>query len=316
MTVTSPPEFPASSTRNPGNTSGPDSASDTALDTAATSGATSEAGFVPPAAPLPPRKSTRKSTRSFATLRTITALILREMSTTYGRSPGGYLWAILEPLAGIFLMVVIFSTGFRNPPIGSSFALFFATGILPFMMFMQLSGRIGASLLFSKNLLAYPPVTYLDAIIARFVLNVIVQLLVNYTLIVGIVLVQDLPVALRFQRILMGYAQIMALAVGFGLLNAFLGGMFPVWNRIWSIITTPLLLLSGVLFIYETVPRPYNEYLLYNPLTHAVATVRSGFYARYDATYADPIYVFMVAGITGIIGLVFLHRYHKDILYQ
>ena len=26
------------------------------------------------------------------------------MGTTYGRSPGGYLWAILEPVAGIALL--------------------------------------------------------------------------------------------------------------------------------------------------------------------------------------------------------------------
>lgn len=303
MTVTSPPEFPASPIR----TATPDTASD---EIRADGPQAPHTG--PLAAPLQPRKSGR----SFATLRTISALILREMSTSYGRSPGGYLWAILEPLAGIFLLVLIFATGFRNPPIGSSFALFFATGMLPFTMFIQLSGRIGSALLFSKNLLAYPAVTYLDAIIARFVLNAIVQMLVSYTLIVGIILVQDLPVALTFSRILLGYVEVLALAIGFGLLNAFLGGMFPVWNRIWSIITTPLLFLSGMLFIYESVPHPYNDYLLYNPLTHAIATVRSGFYARYDAAYADPIYVFTIAAIAGITGLVFLHRYHKDILYQ
>jgi capsular polysaccharide transport system permease protein len=280
MTVTSPPEFPA------------------------------------PAAPVAPPLKPRRQTRSFASLRTIMALILREMSTTYGKSPGGYLWAVLEPLAGIFIMVLIFSAGFRNPPIGSSFPIFFATGIVPFTMFMQLSGRIGGSILFSKSLLAYPAVTYIDAVAARFILNAVVQLLINYTLITAIIVLQDVPVALRFSRILLGYAEIMALALGIGLFNAFLGGMFPIWLQIWSIITRPLFLISGVLFIYETLPRPFNEYMLYNPLTHAIATIRSGFYARYDAAYADPVFVFAVAGITGITGLVFLHRYHKDILYR
>ena len=37
----------------------------------------------------------------FATLRTITALILREMATTYGRSPGGYVWAIRGAQLGL-----------------------------------------------------------------------------------------------------------------------------------------------------------------------------------------------------------------------
>ncbi|MDJ0823602.1 MAG: sugar ABC transporter permease, partial [Paracoccaceae bacterium] len=44
---------------------------------------------------LPPRPAYRR--RRFATARAVMALMLREMSTSFGRSPGGYLWAILEP---------------------------------------------------------------------------------------------------------------------------------------------------------------------------------------------------------------------------
>ena len=41
------------------------------------------------------------ATRS--SLRAVAALVLREMSTRYGRTPGGYLWAILEPLGMIIM---------------------------------------------------------------------------------------------------------------------------------------------------------------------------------------------------------------------
>ena len=45
----------------------------------------------------------------FPMARTIGALVMREMSSTYGKSTGGYLWVILEPIAGIVLLTVIFS---------------------------------------------------------------------------------------------------------------------------------------------------------------------------------------------------------------
>ena len=48
----------------------------------------------PPMTPLTPR-----APRRFATVRTSVALMLREMVTTYGRSPGGYIWAVVEPVA-------------------------------------------------------------------------------------------------------------------------------------------------------------------------------------------------------------------------
>ena len=45
---------------------------------------------------LPPQPQLRPP--RVQTFRTISALIMREMQTTYGRSPGGYLWAVLEPV--------------------------------------------------------------------------------------------------------------------------------------------------------------------------------------------------------------------------
>ena len=46
----------------------------------------------------PPTKPDLPTNRRFASFRAIGALILREMATSYGRSPGGYIWAILEPV--------------------------------------------------------------------------------------------------------------------------------------------------------------------------------------------------------------------------
>lgn len=266
---------------------------------------------------LPPRTLRPVGrTRSFPTVRTVMALILREMVTTYGRSPGGYIWALLEPAAGVALLTAIFSLGFRSPPIGSSFAIFYATGIVPFLMFSGLASKVGSALLYSKSLLTYPSVTYLDALVARFLLNASTQLMVAYIVLTYIIVGMGVPVSLDFSRIFLGFSMILSLGLGIGILNGFLFAVAPVWQQIWSILTRPLVLLSGVIFIYERVPVPYNEYLLYNPLVHVIAIIRSGFYARYDAAYASPLYVFTISGVTLVAGLLFLHRYHRDILFR
>ena len=57
-------------------------------------------------APLPRTAAYR---RSFPTLRTVAALVLREMSTRYGRTPGGFLWALLQPLATVLILGFAFS---------------------------------------------------------------------------------------------------------------------------------------------------------------------------------------------------------------
>ena len=65
-----------------------------------------------------------RNTMVFATPRIIVALILREIGTSYGRSPGGYIWALAEPVLGIALLTAIFSIGFRIPPLGNNFSIF------------------------------------------------------------------------------------------------------------------------------------------------------------------------------------------------
>ena len=71
----------------------------------------------------------------------IFALVVREMGAKFGRSAGGYLWAIAEPLGGIVLLAIAFSLALRAPPSGTSFILFYATGTVPFSMFSTMARR-------------------------------------------------------------------------------------------------------------------------------------------------------------------------------
>ena len=110
--------------------------------------------------------------------RTVMALMLREMSSTYGRNAAGYLWAVAEPIGGVVLLTVVFSLALRAPSLGDNFALFYASGMLPFSLYNDLANKVGRSIGFSKQLLFYPGVTYADAILARILLNTLTQIMI------------------------------------------------------------------------------------------------------------------------------------------
>jgi len=261
-----------------------------------------------------PAKLRRVSARlPFAGSRTVLALMLREMSTTYGRSPGGYLWAVLEPVLAIALLSLVFSTGFRSPSLGTNFAIFYATGILPFQFFIIISGRMAQSINYSKALLAYPRVTFVDVLLARLLLNTVTQMLVAVLIFTGIRMAFDTRTTLEIPRILLSFSMAGVLAVGVGTLNCFLNAMFPLWDRMWSIATRPLFLLSGVIFLYDNIPEPYRGWLWYNPLMHVTGEMRGAFYYSYAADYVMPSYVFGVGLICLLAGLIFLRHFHRDI---
>ncbi len=249
-----------------------------------------------------------------ATIRAIAAMVLREMVTTYGRSPGGYVWAILEPAAGIALLTLIFSVGFRTPPLGTNFALFYASGMLPFLMYSDITNKLGQTVQFSRSLLSYPRVTFVDALVARFLLNASTHMLVHFAVLGFIVFYQRPETTFDFSIILQAYLMAFAIAIGFGTLNSFLTLAYPLWQTAWAILSRPMFLISGIFFLFEAVPQPYSDYLWYNPLVHVIGLMRDGFYPFYRPDHISFVYPLALSATACISGLFLLNRYHRDIL--
>ncbi|MTD99078.1 sugar ABC transporter permease [Paracoccus sp. YIM 132242] len=271
--------------------------------------------FPSPAANPAPSETLRLSHRhrSFSSLRAVSALVLREMSTTNGRSAGGYLWAVAEPVAGIVLLTMIFSILLAKPPIGTNFPIFYATGMVPFLFYMAMSAKVSQSVIYSKALLAYPAVTFMDALLARMIMNAITQLLVAYLIFAALLMFQETRTDPQAGGIALSLLMAFAFGVAVGVVNCFLNEAFPWWQQVWAILNRPLFLISCVLFVYDDIPSPFADYLWYNPLVHIVGQMRKSFYPSYPGDYVSPAYVLGVSLLVYALGLALLIRYHRDL---
>lgn len=261
-----------------------------------------------------PRLRAVHKQRSFASLRTISALVLREMASTKGKSANGFIWAIAEPVGGIILLTAIFSLGFRSPKLGTNFAIFYATGLIPLTFYMSMSGKIAAAITYSKPLLAYPAVTFMDALLARTIFNLLLHLMVAYLIFTAIYFTQETRTDPQILGIALSMAMTFSVALGVGAVNCFLFTAFPWWQSAWSILTRPLFLISCIFFIFDDVPQPYQDYLWYNPLVHSVGQMRKSFYPSYSGDYVSPVYVFGIGLTLTAIGFALLTRYHRDLM--
>lgn len=268
-------------------------------------------------APPPPpalEPETVPAQRSFATFRTISALMVREMTTTYGRSPGGYAWAILQPVGAIAVMSFAFSLALRNPPLGTNFLYFYASGYLIFQTYQDTMGKTSQAIKFSRSLLAYPAVTYADALIARFLLAMITHAVVIVIVIAGIIWWYGLGPILRPGYLVEGFLLAGILGLGIGTLNCLLSGLYPVWERVWNVLTRPMFVISGVFFTFQSLGSQAQDWFWYNPVIHLVGMFRAGLYVTYDPFYVSATYVLGFALVPLVIGLVFLNRYQRDII--
>ena len=251
----------------------------------------------------------------FQRLRVLFAMIVRETGTKFGRSYGGYFWAIAEPLGGIVMLTLGFSIALREPPMGNNFALFYATGVIPFMLFSNVSRSVAAAIQTNRGLLRYPVVTPLDTVFSKFILDVLTMVRVAVLLFSGVILFYGLVVDFDAGAAALAFTLAALLGLGLGTLNCVLFGFFPTWKNVWGVLTRPLFLMSGMFYTFQSLPVVLQDVLWWNPLIHVVGLMRAGFYGSYEAEYASPLYVLGVSGILFVIGAYLLRR-HASVLIE
>lgn len=249
-------------------------------------------------------------------LRILAAMILREMTTRYGRSAGGYIWAILEPVAFIAMFSIIFSQITRDPALGRSFPLFFATGVITFSFYRNIADVTSGAFTFNKPLLTYPPINILDAVLARYILQILTLSVVSIIVFSGIYATSGVSIDVNLITVCVSFsiASLMGLAVG--TLNCTLFVFFPTWERIFSLINRPLFIISGIFFTPEMLPTVIREVILINPLAHLIGLTRRGFYPTYEADYVSWPLIIATPMIVLAVGLILLRRHQGWMLEQ
>jgi capsular polysaccharide transport system permease protein len=259
-------------------------------------------------------KSTSSYMRFPRFARVTFALMMRDMSTTYGSSSFGYLWAILEPIGAIAMLSLAFSIALSSPALGGSFMLFYATGYIPFMMYNTMQNKVGAALRENLQLLFYPRVTYADAILSRYILTMLTQFLVAIIVFVGITKLDHVNQQVDLTAVFLSLSVGGFLGLGVGTLNCVIIHLMPSWRQLWSIITRPIFMLSCIFFLFSNLPEWVQAILWWNPIVHVVGEARIGFYANYRGEYVSLVYPMLFGAITLLIGLLLLRRHARDLI--
>jgi capsular polysaccharide transport system permease protein len=246
--------------------------------------------------------------------RVLFALIMREMTTRYGRNAGGYIWALLEPAATIALLSAVFSFIARHPALGNHFPVFFATGYMAFHLYLDTSRAVSSAVTANRALLTFPRVTIVDTVIARFALQLLTSIFVTALILGGLLTVFDEPVILRFEFIALSIGLAGFFGLSMGLFNCITFAYSSTWRTVFDVLNRPMFLISGIFFLYEDLPRVVQELLWWNPLIHVTALMRVGFYPTYEANFASPAYVVICATVPFLIGVMLMRAMRNTLV--
>jgi capsular polysaccharide transport system permease protein len=219
------------------------------------------------------------------------AVILRDIRSRYFDHGLGFLIVPLFPVAHMAMLLAIYKVMDRQAVFGDDLVLFFATGLIPVLMFTYVSRFMSVSLLANKGMLAFPVVKLLDIIIARSALELVGVVLAIFFMTAIILSVGSSPVPRSMIDVISVLALVAVLSVGVGIVISVVSALWPFFAMFYSLFTAVIYISSGAPIYLHSFPDLVAYYCSYNPAFHAVEWMRSAYYLGYPAYQLSKTYL-------------------------
>lgn len=204
------------------------------------------------------------------------ALLLREAVARMFGKRAAAAWLLLEPVAGIAFMLLVF-TVLRTRFIGGmDTALWLSSGLLAFYLFRRTANQGASAVGANLALYTYRQVKPVDTVLSRCVLEGLLMLLIASLVFAGLALA-GVPLQLHDPLLVMvSLTGLWLLGLGWGLAVSVATELVPETGNLLSLLLMPLMLISGAIFPLAAIPYPWREWLMWNPVAHGIEGVRAG----------------------------------------
>ncbi|MEM9222550.1 MAG: ABC transporter permease [Pseudomonadota bacterium] len=220
-------------------------------------------------------------------------------------TPLGVLSNLIEPMATIAMLTLVFTTvKLRVPMLGDYVMLFLMTGILPISMFRNGAQQSEGAVRQLKRNLVLPQIKPLDLMISGVITSMLTisTLFLFVTILFWLVYNVEWPQNIVFCAIPAVCNGLIGL--GFGCINLVIKSWFLYWGTIFGIVTAPIGLLSGMFYTVDRFPQKIQDILYYNPFMHSTELTRTFFYKEYTSEFFDPLYYYGWTFTALAVGLV------------
>jgi capsular polysaccharide transport system permease protein len=270
----------------------------------------------------PGRRAGGRSTETFldrlpVQLRVLAALVLRELRYRAVHSRFGILSVMVPQAIQIVTLGVVLSF-FNNgrPPLGDHLFFFYATGVMPFYMFIHVMDHSQNQFLDNIGVLQIPLVTRLDVVLGM----AIAELLINAATVVAtfgaFALFSYGPSSDNHIEAVYAMLAVWLFAFGLGLISAVANNLYRPWSYGWLILQRFLYVASGVFYIPQSMPDWIRDALAWNPLLQGIEWFRTGFFRGYDPPWLDKPYLLGVAFATVVVGMMLERTLRRKMKYQ
>ncbi len=235
------------------------------------------------------------------------ALLMRELSTRFGRNNIGFLWIMGEPIIFAAGVSVLWSQ--IRPPYENGIPMipFIITGYLPLILLRQVVGYSVNAVKGNTTLLYHRMVTPLHIILARALIEVI-GISMSFVVIVTVyhaLGLMGVPTDFMGMSFVYGGWFLLAwISIGLGLVMSALAEIFEAVEKVVQIVTYVSIPISGAFLMASDMPPKLRGMSMALPLIHCFEMVRRGYFGDGVVTIYNVSFALAWAAVLTILGLI------------
>jgi capsular polysaccharide transport system permease protein len=248
--------------------------------------------------------------------RIIGALMMREMTTRFGREGLGFLWVVGEPLLfcfGVLIMWTLIKPAYEH---GVRVGPFVMTGYMSLLMFRHMVsfsvGAIGANI----GLLYHRQIGIMHVFFARNLMEFAGGTAAFCIVYITLIILGEVSLPYDWLLLYGGWILVGWTGFGFALTLAGLALRYEIMEKLVPILGYLMIPLSGSFMMVAWMPAQYREAFLWVPFPNAVEMVRAGVFGEFVETYYSASYALVAGAVMVASGMLLLAGAKKRVAVE
>ncbi len=243
------------------------------------------------------------------------ALFLREAVSRLSSERFSWFWVITEPIFHMSYLLLLYTVCRVRTIAGVDTVIWLIVGIMGFLIFRETSNQMMHAIGANQSLFSYRQVKPIDAVIVRAFLEGFLAIVILTILLSGAALFGHHVLPTYPFIFLLSLSGLWLLGVGLGLCTSVVTHLYPEICPVIKYAMMPLFFISGVIYPISSIPFPYQDWLMWNPIVHGVEGVRLGFGPYYHfPVELNLSYLFEIALVLMLLGLMLHARFNLKLI--
>ena len=223
-------------------------------------------------------------------VRVIKALMLRELTTRFGRENIGFLWILSEPLLFALLVGTLWRVMKGPTEYGVSIFAFVVSGYIPLVLFRTTMSRALNSFTANGSLMYHRQVKILDFILVRFIVELVGHMMAYLFIALVLGAFDIFPWPYDMSIFLLGWFYYALFTLSVCLVIAPLSEISETIEKFLPVTVYLMVPFSGAFFIVSALTDAAANAVLYSPPVHGMEMMRYGLFGpsidpRFDYLY-------------------------------